>query len=206
MKQSKTFYSLVPLDDFKAIFGIDDREDALSTFCLETASRAIERYCVRRLFLSRHFEQIEFTGELLLPLREYPVGRILAAYAIRWEELVVKRDGELLEPEFYSVIPECGSDDEWPYSLSLSPLVKRCYPGLAAIKVVYSAGYASGMVPVDLAAACMELAVWNMSRYKGRRVGMTGSVRGQGKDGEHFELSMPESVKTLLEPYRRRLI
>jgi hypothetical protein len=45
-----------------------------------------------------------------------------------------------------------------------------------------------------------------MNRYRGRRIGMTGNVRGSGKDGEHFEASMPENVRTLLEPYRRKTI
>jgi hypothetical protein len=35
---------------------------------------------------------------------------------------------------------------------------------------------------------------------------MTGSVRGSGKDGEHFEMSMPENVRALLEPYSRKTI
>jgi hypothetical protein len=35
---------------------------------------------------------------------------------------------------------------------------------------------------------------------------MTGNVRGSGRDGEHFELSMPENVRFLLEPYKRKVI
>ena len=58
----------------------------------------------------------------------------------------------------------------------------------------------------DLASLCLELAAWNMSRYKGRRIGITGNVRGSGKDGEHLEASMPENVRLLLEPYQRRVI
>jgi hypothetical protein len=30
MKQSKSVYSLIPLDDFKALLGIDDREESLA--------------------------------------------------------------------------------------------------------------------------------------------------------------------------------
>jgi len=45
-----------------------------------------------------------------------------------------------------------------------------------------------------------------MNRYRGRRIGMTGNVRGTGKEGEHFEMSMPENVRSLLEPYRRKTI
>jgi hypothetical protein len=112
---------------------------------------------------------------------------------------------ELLEPDFYSIVPECGVDMDTPFALILSPALRvmRCEKSLRAI---YKAGYAANAVPADLAAACLELASWNLTRYKGKRIGMTGIVRGSGKDGEHLEMSMPENVKSLLEPYRRVLI
>ena len=138
-----------------------------------------------------------FYGDLFLPLGEYPANKILAVYTFG--------SGEILESEFYNVIPDCGSYEDIPYTLSLSPALKR-YRGFSAVKVIYWAGYATDNVPADLASACLELASWNMNRYRGRRIGMTGNVRGSGRDGEHFELSMPENVKALLEPYRRRVI
>jgi hypothetical protein len=79
-------------------------------------------------------------------------------------------------------------------------------------RVQYWAGYAPGRAPPDLASACLELAAWNMSRYRGRRIGLTGNVRGSGfatrggADGEHLETTMPENVRGLLEPYKRRVI
>jgi hypothetical protein len=114
-------------------------------------------------------------------------------------------NGEILEPEFYKVIPDCNTDDDFPFSVSLSPALNRC-GWLKAIKAVYMSGYGVGSVPQDLAAACLELASWNMNRYRGRRIGMTGNIRGAGKEGEHFEMSMPENVKALLEPYKRKTI
>jgi hypothetical protein len=196
-KQEKSLYSLVSLKDFKAVLGIDDRDDKLSRYCLVTATHTIEQYCKRRLLRKKHFERIEYSGDLLLPLRGYPVVKVLVVY--------VMGNGEILKPEFYSVVPDCGTDYDLPFSISLSPALKR-YKGLTAIKVVYWSGYKTGNVPPDLASACLELASWNMSRYQGRRIGMTGSVRGNGKDGEHFEMAMPENVKALIEPYKRRLI
>ena len=114
-------------------------------------------------------------------------------------------DGEILEPDFYNVIPDCGTDEDIPFSLSLSRALER-HQGLAAFKAVYWAGHSVGNAPPDLASACLEFAAWNMNRYRGRRIGMTGNVRGTGKEGEHFELSMPENVWSLLEPYRRKVI
>jgi len=84
-------------------------------------------------------------------------------------------------------------------------LVKN-YRGVEAVRVDYRAGYTPGNVPADLAAACMEMAAWSLNRYRWRRVGMTGSVAGNWKDGEHFEMQMPENVRALLAPYVRRTI
>ncbi|MDR2965814.1 MAG: hypothetical protein LBU88_08570 [Treponema sp.] len=221
-KQEKPLYTLIPLDDFKAVMGIDDRDDKIARFCLVTSTFSIEQYCKRRLLRKKHFEQVEcvpsgraraeglyggysaasvYTGDLIIPLKEYPVTNLLAVYAISSKN----RTGEIVEPEFYNVIPDCGTSEDIPFCLSLSPALQR-YRGLTAFKAVYWAGYAHNKVPADLATACLELASWNMNRYRGRRIGMTGTVRGNGRDGEHFEMSMPENVRSLLEPYRRKVI
>ena len=198
--QNPQLHALIPLADFKAILGIDDREDALSRYCLITATYTIEQYCKRRFFVKKHFERIEFAGDLLLPLREYPVREVLAVYA-----LYHPAKPEPVEPEFYGLCPEIEEGLDIPHVLRLSPALGRL-PGLAAFKAVYRAGYSPGKVPADLASACLELAAWNMARYRGRRIGMTGNIRGGGKDGEHLEASMPENARQLLEPYRRRTI
>ena len=144
--------------------------------------------------------KIEYFGDLTLPLGEYPVSDILALYA-----LFPIRQPELLEPELYKINPDYSNDIDIPFTVSLSPALKR-YRYITAFKAVYMAGYKAGKAPQDLASACMELASWNLGRYRGRRIGMTGAVRSGGRDGEHFEMSMPENVKALLEPYRRKTI
>jgi hypothetical protein len=194
---------LIPLADFKAVLGVDDREDKIARFCLVTSTLSIEQYCKRRLLRKKHFERIEFCGDLVLPLREYPVSKMLAVFSMSNEQLEMS-NGEIIEPEFYRVLPDCGADIDIPFSIEFSPAVVRM--GSKAVKAVYFAGYAPNNVPADLAAACLELASWNMSRYRGRRVGMTGNIKGAGIQGEHFEMSMPENVRTLLEPYKRRVI
>jgi hypothetical protein len=198
---NKTLHSLITLEQFKAVLSIDDRDDMLSKSCLEIATSTIEKYCKRHLLREKHSEQLEYSGDMELPLGEYPVHRVLVVYSLT----VKGGDGEIVEPDFYSVNPECGTECDYPFSIILSRAFLR-YQGLSAIKAVYWAGYSPVCVPPDLSAACLELASWNMNRYKGRRIGMTGNVRGGGKDGEHFELAMPENVKNLLEPYRRKLI
>ena len=201
-KQEKQFFSLLPLEEFKAMAGIDDREDRLARFCLVTATLTIEQYCKRRLSRKKHFEHIEFTRDLIVPFREYPVSKVLAVYLFG--------NGEILEPDFYHTVPELGTGEDLPFNLLLSPALLRLR-NLKTLKIVYWAGYAKASktaasmppIPADIAAACFELASWNMNRYRGRRIGLTGSVR---KEGEHFEMSMPENVKALLETYRRKTI
>ena len=198
--ERKALHTLIPLEDFKVLMGIDDREDKICRFCLVTSTFSIEQYCKRRFLRKTQFEYIDFYGDLILPLREYPVFKVSAVYS-----LFAISPSELIEPDFYQVLPDCGTDFDLPFALSFSPALKRLR-GLQALKVVYFSGYTQGRVPADLASACMELAAWNMNRYRGRRIGLTGNIRGNGKEGEHFELSMPENVKGLLEPYRRKTI
>jgi len=204
MTNEKQLHSLISIEDFKELTGVDDRDDKLTRFSLVTSTLTIEQYCKRHLVKRNHFEVIDFFGNLVLPLRDYPVSKMLAVYTYNDEQLL-KDNGEILEPDFYSVIPDCKINEDIPFNLSLSRALLR-YRGLVAIKAVYQAGYSPGYVPSDLAAACMELASWNLNRYRGRRIGMTGNIKGSGKEGEHFELSLPENVRSLLEPYRRKTI
>jgi hypothetical protein len=209
MGKEREPHSLIPLGDFKAILGIDDREDALSRYCLITATYTLEQYCKRRLLRRENTDYLTFTGEYVFTLREYPVRKVLTVHAATAG--TVQRGEPLFNPEnlvdskHYYCLPDGGIHEDIPFSLVLRPpsLLAREEMG---IRVRYLAGYVPGKAPADLASACLELAAWNMSRYRGRRIGMTGNVRGSGKDGEHLEASMPENVRRLLEPYRRRTI
>jgi hypothetical protein len=212
--QNPSLHSLIPLEDFKAILGLDDRDEALSRYCLITATYTIEQYCKRRFCRKKHTDYLTFTGEHIFTLWEYPVRRVLAVHAVRagvvlqGETLFTPEN--LVDPKHYYCIPDEGiheDSDLWsaPFSLVLRPPIPLSREDMG-IRVRYLAGYSTGKAPPDLASACLELAAWNMSRYQGRRIGMTGSVRGSGKDGEHLEASMPENVKQLLEPYKRKTI
>jgi hypothetical protein len=200
MKHGNLLHTLIPLADFKAVLEVDDREDALSRYCLITATYTIEQYCKRRLLRKKRFEFIPFYGDYLFPLRDYPVREVLAVYQTH-----SLKEAAIVEQDLYRTISECGEIEDMPFSLSVSPAL-RLVRGLSGLNVHYRAGYSPGKAPADLASACLELAAWNMSRYRGRWIGMTGNVRGNGKDGEHLETSMPENVRCLLEPYRRRTI
>jgi hypothetical protein len=59
-------HTLIPLADFKAILGIDDRENALSRYCLITATFTIEQYCKRRLLRRKNTDYLTFYGGMRL--------------------------------------------------------------------------------------------------------------------------------------------
>jgi hypothetical protein len=229
-------HSLIPLEDFKAILGMDDRENALSRYCLITATYSIEQFCKRRLLVKKHTDYLTFTGEHIFTLKEYPVRKVLCVNAKNaenpppcgfsassfcgaktsefgysrhpWRQESgkgISEETSLVDPKHYYCLEEEGGTEDLPGTLMLRPLW-RLSREEGAIRVRYIAGYAPGKVPADLASACLELAAWNMSRYRGRRIGITGNIRGKGQDGEHLEASMPENVRLLLEPYKRAMI
>jgi hypothetical protein len=207
--QTPSLHTLIPLEDFKAILGIDDRDDSLSRYCLITATYTIEQYCKRRLIRKKHTDYLTFSGDHIFTLREYPVRKVLAIHtaglgaALRGEARFAPEN--IVDPKHYYCLPDEGIREDIPFSLVLRPPYRLTMEAMG-IRVRYLAGYVPGKVPADLASACLELAAWNMSRYRGRRIGMTGVIRGSGKDGEHLEASMPENVRLLLEPYKRRVI
>jgi hypothetical protein len=147
------------------------------------------------LLRRKYTDYLTFTGEYLFSLREYPVRRVLTVS----NEQGAMSSGELIDPEFYRVIPDCGDVEDIPYCLLVSPVSRLMWGTVFTVR--YWAGYTPGKVPADLASACLELAAWNMSRYRGRRIGITGNVRGEG-----LEPSIPVQVRQLLEPYERRTI
>jgi DNA polymerase III alpha subunit len=89
------------------------------------------------------------------------------------------RNGDFLSLADFTRRVKLGRDDI--IALTPSGAFDRIAPGLSRPM----------QAPADLASACLELAAWNMSRYKGHRIGTTGIIRGSGKDGEHLEMSMP---------------
>ena len=186
--------SLVSLEDFKALLGLDDRDDRMSRYCLVTSTFAIEEYCRRRLFLKTVHQVSREWPDLTIYLNEYPVREVLSVYA-----LIRVNNHELIEPEFYRLDP-MEEKLNIPYSLVFTTGIRN-FKGMTAIKVIYSIGFLLEEVPADLSAACLELASWNMGRLKGKQIGVQGA-----KDKDQLELSMPLNVKQLLEPYRRKVI
>jgi hypothetical protein len=140
----------------------------------------IEQYCKRRFLWRKNTDYFSFTGEYLFSLREYPVWNVLTVHAATAG--TVQQGEPLFSPEnlvdlkHYYCLPDEGIREDIPFSLVLRPPMRLTREEMG-VKVRYVAGYAPGKAPPDLAAACLELAAWNMARYRGQRIGMTGNVR-----------------------------
>ncbi|MFP3041399.1 hypothetical protein LQZ19_06210 [Treponema primitia] len=194
-----SFHSLISLADFKEILGIDDRDDAFSRYCLVTATYSIEQYCRRRLLISKLTEIHEYSDDPFVPLKQYPVRKILEVQKHRsW------KPAEDIDPELFQCIPQCGVGEDMPFCLEIRPGVVS---SPFSVRVRYVAGYKHTDAPADLASACLELAVWNMARFRGKKIGVVGQRYGGSRsNGEFLEAKMPERAKELLEPYQRRVI
>jgi hypothetical protein len=176
-----TLHALIPLEEFKAILGVDDRESALSRYCLITATYTIEQYCKRRLLAKTITEYLDYTGEGLLLLREYPVREIAGVHYSRERHFSPE---SLLPAGRYGLLPELPLIEDIPYHLVLEA-APRLIPGERCVKAEYRAGYGVEDVPPDLKSVCLELAAWNMSRYRGKRIGLAGGVGGAGNIWKH---------------------
>jgi hypothetical protein len=79
-------YTLIPLEEFKSILGIDDRDDKLARFCLVTGTLTIEQYCKRHFLRKKYFERIAYNSDLSVLLNEYPVSNILTVFLLENRE------------------------------------------------------------------------------------------------------------------------
>jgi hypothetical protein len=117
-------HSLVPLADFKAILGIDDREDALACYCLLTSTYTAEQHCKRRLLRRKTTEYLTFTGDNIFNLREYPVRKVLTVHAISTGAALrgeLFEEESLIDPKYYYCLPDEGIHEDLPFSLALRP-------------------------------------------------------------------------------------
>jgi hypothetical protein len=141
--------------------GLDDQEEALSRYCLITATYTIEQYCKRHFFRKKHTDYLTFTGEHISNLREHLVRWILAVWVAK-AGMVQQR--KTLFGRKTLLIPNItiASLTKEFMRIYLSPPFCSPRSGFhrkkTRIRVWYLAGYVPGNVPADLALACLELA------------------------------------------------
>jgi hypothetical protein len=94
MNSQKHIHSLISLEFFKMLYGIDDREDDLACFLLEAATTQIERYCMRRLVFKRITQGFDFAAGNCFQLLDYPVRAITKVELLKEELRERKEESE----------------------------------------------------------------------------------------------------------------
>jgi len=202
MPDDQAIHTLVPLAECKTALGYDDRDDDFTHFLLVAASFTAESHLFRRIIRRTHTEYYDSLGRCTFFLREYPLRSIISVHEDRTRHFA---EETLIAPEYYYCTPDFASLEDISGTLTLIPPY-RPSRGEKTIKIVYEAGYDLSEIPADLKEAVIELVAWNRTRYQSHRIGITSSVRGSGKETEGLEPTIPEHVRTLLEPYRRRTL
>ena len=157
--------------DIKTYFDDTSMSDTILTSLIATASSQIENYCGRK------FESAAFTeffsggrgGTGKIFLTNYPVAASPAL--VLYDDVDrVFGDSSVILSTSYFVDADTGI-------IVLDSLLS---PGNGNIKVVYTAGYTSGTMPLDLKQAVMEHA---LRLYKEGVKGDLGQIRKQYADG-----------------------
>jgi hypothetical protein len=63
----KSLHTLIALADFKAVVGIDDRDDKLTRFCLVTSTLTIEQHGKRRFLNKNILSKLHITAIYFFP-------------------------------------------------------------------------------------------------------------------------------------------
>jgi hypothetical protein len=148
---------------------------------------------MRSLLRRRIKESFVDTAETVFTLREYPVQEVCAVEGVDVYGVST--------PLMYGLTPEAGRLVNLPHTLRIFPA--RPARGPKTVNVKYTAGFSMTNVTPDLKEACFELTAWKYLRHSNR---LSGIECNKKSDGSAFEIKMPERVKELLEPYRRKVI
>jgi hypothetical protein len=202
MATGPAVHSLVTFSECKSALSLDDRDDSFTLFLSIAATYCAENHCLRRIFRRRHTEYFDSVGDNAFFLREYPVREIVSVHEDRHHRFP---ETSRIDPEHYYCTPDLVDVENFITTLTLTPPygIPR---GRKSIKVIYTAGYSVEEVPPDVKQAVIEIVAWNQTRYRSRRIGAIGTIRGSGREAEGLELTIPENALLLLEPYRRRTI
>jgi hypothetical protein len=191
---------LISVETCRSVLEYSESENNFVGFLVTTATGIIERHLGRRIMYRRNVDYLSSLGSNDLFLREYPVRDITSVYFDLTRHFTEETK---LFPSQYDFTPDPEGLADVPGTLRIItdetlPLGRKC------VKIVYHAGFMNDEIPADLQMAVIELVAWNYARIRTKQVGVKASVTG--RDAPDLESSIPENVKQLLEPFRRRTI
>jgi|TARA_B100000282_G_scaffold295008_1_gene273348 hypothetical protein len=188
---------LVTLAEYKEAEGISSpKEDLRLSTLVPAVSQLVKTYCGNSLIDHYSTNKVETFSidwdTYLVQLTESPVNTIVS---------VQKRDSVT---ESYSTVPTTDYylDTATDSVLYVTGSTYRNWPrGAGAVKVTYTAGYAS--TPKDLKLAIFDLITYYLKdEHKERRTLGGASIQNQGSTSLRDSVAFPDHIKRVLDLYK----
>ena len=188
---------LVTLAEYKEAEGISSpKEDLRLASIVPAVSQLVKTYCGNSLIDHYSTNKVETFSidwdTYLVQLTESPVNAIVS---------VQKRDSVT---ESYSTVPTTDYylDAATDSVLYVTGSTYRNWPrGAGAVKVTYTAGYAS--TPKDLKLAVFDLITYYLKdEHKERRTLGGASIQNQGSTSLRDSVAFPDHIKRVLDLYK----
>ena len=189
--------NLITLADYKQIEGLTSpKEDLRLASLVPAVSQLVKTYCGNSLIDHYSTNKVETFSidwdTYLVQLTESPVNTIVS---------VQKRDSVT---ESYSTVPTTDYylDTATDSVLYVTGSTYRNWPrGAGAVKVTYTAGYAS--TPKDLKLAIFDLITYYLKdEHKERRTLGGASIQNQGSTSLRDSVAFPDHIKRVLDLYK----
>ena len=191
--------NLITLQEYKTAEGISaPKDDARLNVLIPSVSQLVKTYCGNTFvdfFSSNKTEEFNIDwGTHVVQLTESPVNAIVSVqeretYSSSYVTLTTGAYEYALDKTTDSVLRTLGSGyKNWP-------------TGVAAVKVVYTAGYSA--VPSDLKLAVLDLVTYYLKdEHKQRQTIAGASLQNQGSTSQNNNVSFPDHIKRVLDLYK----
>ena len=188
---------LVTLAEYKEAEGISSpKEDLRLATIVPSVSQLVKTYCANSIIDHYSTNKVETFSidwdTYLVQLTESPVNTIVSVH---------KRDSVT---ESYSTVPTTDYylDTATDSVLYVTGSTYKNWPrGAGAVKVTYTAGYAS--TPKDLKLAVFDLITYYLKdEHKERRTLGGASIQNQGSTSLRDSVAFPDHIKRVLDLYK----
>ena len=189
--------NLITLADYKQIEGlINPKDDFRINQLIDSVSKLVKTYCGNSIvdfYSTNKVETFNIDWHThIVQLTESPVNNIVS---------VQKRDSVT---ESYSTVPTTDYylDTATDSVLYVTGSTYKNWPrGAGAVKVTYTAGYAS--TPKDLKLAIFDLITYYLKdEHKERRTLGGASIQNQGSTSLRDSVAFPDHIKRVLDLYK----
>ena len=192
---------LITRDEYKALKNLSQsvKEDGRIDALVDSVSQLVKTYCGNNIvdyYSSNKTETFNINWEThMVQLTESPVNAIVSVqeregYSSSYTTLTTSDNEYFLDTDTDSIIrTTTGSAyKNWP-------------KGPGAVKIVYTAGYAS--TPKDLQLAVADLVTYYLKdEYKERRSLQGASMTNQGTSSAANNVDFPDHIKRVLDLYK----